>query len=245
MDTLDKTRLSENMKIWITYTYEDRYLADKIGSYLLKAGFDVLNIEKEIRPGDNIVGAISDAISAADLILVIVSKNSDERQWFSNEIALTISEIRKDSNKRVIPILIDKSAKIPPFIDQFQFLDLTDRERFSYQMQKLVQTITSGKVKAPIDNLLGVITEVTTSRTKLLELEKIMYEKERLTKQKLVLTTFLTTILSSALAFFSLFTGAGRLFKMDPHFNYSLVIALFGGLIASLVTLVLYQLTKK
>ena len=61
--------------------------------------------------------------SESDIIFVILSKSSSSRQWFSTEIGLIISEIHDHRHKRIIPILKDREAQIPPFINQYQCLE--------------------------------------------------------------------------------------------------------------------------
>lgn len=86
----------------------------------------MLDIYNTILPGDNIMEAIYKGISESDMVLVILSKANNGGEWFSSEIGIIISEIRNHRYKKVIPILKDRDSVIPPFIDQYQFLDASD-----------------------------------------------------------------------------------------------------------------------
>lgn len=144
------------MKIWITYASEDKEFVERIRAFLKKSDVEILDVENEILPGDNIIVAIADAIAKADLILVILSKSSSERQWFSTEVGLIISEIRKNSHKKIIPILKDRSAVIPPFINQYQFLDLSENRDTETQLERLLKTLQVRKDLASDDRKLLV-----------------------------------------------------------------------------------------
>jgi hypothetical protein len=232
------------MKIWITYAFEDRAFVKKITEFLLAADIEVLDIENKIQPGDNIIVAIADAIEEAEVILVVVSKSSHERQWFSAEIGLIISEIRKNSQKKIIPILKDRDAIIPPFIDQYAYLDLTEKEAIESQLKKLLSSLKLKRNFESEDKKLYVESELTFSREEMLKLEKIEYEQRRRQNQKLVSITFLTTILASFIAIFSfLFSGKGLL---NLDIKYATIITLLTGtFIGVIVSLILNQFNKK
>jgi len=235
------------MKIWITYALEDKEFVEKIKLFLKQSDLDILDVENEILPGDNIIVAIADAISKADLILVILSKNSSERQWFSTEIGLIISEIRKNSHKKIIPILKEKGAAIPPFINQYQFLDLTENKDIETQLEKLLKTLHVRKNLNTDDRKLYVESELTFSRDELLEIEKYEYEKQRRQKQKLVSISFLTTILATFIALFT-FLISGRSFLNIDSKNAStttIITLMLGVFIGAIVSLILNQFNKK
>ena len=194
------------MKVWITYALEDKEFVDRLKAHLRQSDLEVLDVENEILPGDNIVESIYKAIANADLILVILSKSSNDRQWFSTEIGLIISEIRNNRHKKIIPILKDKQAVIPPFINQYQYLDLSEGKDSSVQLDKLVTTLQSRKdTKTDLKELDIKTTELIFSRQNLLEKEKYEYERQRRQKQKLISLTFLTTIFTTLIAILSVF----------------------------------------
>ena len=235
------------MKIWITYASEDKEFVERLRTFLKQSNLEILDVENEILPGDNIIVAIADAIAKADLILVILSKSSSERQWFSTEVGLIISEIRKNSHKKIIPILKDKSAIIPPFINQYQFLDLSENRDTETQLEKLLKTLQIRKDLTSDDRKLLVESELTFSRDELLEIEKYQYEKQRKQKQKLVSITFLTTILATFITLFSFLISGKDLFNLDSKFANSttIITLLLGAFIGAIVSLILNQFNKK
>ncbi|WP_041257320.1 toll/interleukin-1 receptor domain-containing protein [Fibrella aestuarina] len=236
------------MKIWITYSYEDKEFVDKIKYFLNQSDLEILDIENEILPGDNIVVAIAGAIEKADLILIILSKNSGERQWFSTEVGLIISEIRRDNHKKIIPIIKDKGSVIPPFINQYQFLDLSDEKDIDIRLEKLLKTLQIRKISEISDRKLYLESEIVLSRDELLEYEKYEYEKQRNHKQGLVITTFLTTILAFLISVFSFFISGRNVIKFGPELSISsttIIALVLGAFIGVIISLILIQFRKK
>jgi hypothetical protein len=234
------------MKVWITYAYEDKEFVEKLKSFLRQADLEILDVENEILPGDNIVETIYKAISESDIIFVILSKSSSGRQWFSTEIGLIISEIRIHRNKKIIPILKDREAQIPPFINQYQFLDVSDQSKMNSQFEKLLSTLNLRK-ESTIENkeLDKKANEMFMTRDLLLEKEKYEYEKQRNQKQKQISLVFLTTILTTLISILALFLSTSDLFKISSNLTISTFITLLIGALLGVIVSVILNLLKK
>jgi len=235
------------MKAWITYAFEDKEFVEKLKSILRKADLEVLDVENEIMPGDNIVETIYKAISESDIIFVILSKSSSGRQWFSTEIGMIISEIRNNRQKKIIPILKDKDAEIPAFINQYQCLDASDPKNLNYQFDKLLSTLNAKK-EIHIENkeLDKKANEMFLTRDFLLQKEKLEYEKQRKLKQKQISLVLLTTFFTTLVSILAFFISTKDLF----HFGNTtittttLITLLFGVLIGLVVSVIFNQLKK-
>jgi len=133
------------METWITYSYSDIDFVEKLKSLLQDSGLEFQETEHEILPGDNIVDTIYKSITKAEIIFIVLSKDSVERKWFSTELGIIISEIRNNPGKRIFPILIDKGVCIPPFIDHYQLLDLSDKKTYDLNIELLKKALKSPK----------------------------------------------------------------------------------------------------
>lgn len=236
------------MKVWITFAFEDKEFVERLRKHLREADIEVLDVENEILPGDNIVESIYQAISSADIIFVIISKASEERQWFSTELGLIISEIRKNRHKKIIPILKDRQAQIPPFINQYQYLDISESKDAGLQIDKLIATIkTREKRVVEFKDSDTISTELLLTKEDLLKQEKYEYEKQRRQKQRLLSLTFLTTILATTLTLVSFLFASKDFFslKIDSDIIRTIIPIMLGLLIGVLVSTVLEQLKKK
>jgi hypothetical protein len=178
---------------------------------------------------------------------VILSKSSSGRQWFSTEIGLIISEIRNHRHKKIIPILKDKEAEIPAFINQYQFLDASDQKNVDTQFEKLLSTLNSRK-ESNIENkeLDKRANEMFLTRDFLLEKEKLEYEKHRNQKQKQISIVFLTTILTTLVSILAFFLSTKDLFHIGGSITTSTIITLLiGALTGVIISVILNQLKNK
>lgn len=116
------------MKVFISYSHEDKSFVKKLKEYLRQTYLEILDAEQSVLPGDNIVTAINAAINESDLIIVILSKASNDDKLFNLEMGLITSEILGDNHKKIIPIVRDKDVIIPHFINRYQALDLSGKK---------------------------------------------------------------------------------------------------------------------
>ncbi len=174
------------MKAWITYSYSDKDFVERLKNSLQTTDIEFQEIEHEILPGDNIVDTIYKRISQSEIIFVILSKEGVERKWFSTELGILISEIRNKPEKRIFPILKDKDVVIPPFIDQYQFVDLSDKKTFDKSIDQLQKALSRPKERN-IDLFERELQQknIIQSKHELLEREKENYEKKKKEKQKI------------------------------------------------------------
>lgn len=236
------------MKAWITHTIEDNEIVDKLKASLSEAQIEYIDVANEIMPGDNIVESIYQAISSADIIFVILSKASNDRQWFSTEIGLIISEIRNNPNKKVIPILVDKHITPPPFINQYQYLDLTNKEVIDNQIIKLIDVLKTKERKVYSNkNIDDISHRLFLTKEELLRKEKEEYEKQKKQKQRILSVTLVTTLTFATFSI-GLFTLIGEysLFKdINTNTFSSLLIGMIGLLAGVIVSLLFERLKNK
>lgn len=235
------------MKVWITYALEDKDLVQAIKSKLTEAEIETLDIENVILPGDNIVESIYSAISKADIIIIILSKASNEKKWFSTEIGLIISEVRKNRSKKLIPILKDRQAEIPPFINQYQYLDFTDGGDINRLLDILLLSLKSRKEHHLDENLIiEQNNQINISRREWLEKEKYEYEKEKRSKQKQITYTFLFTFLGALVSIFAILISTNKIFNETEYpLSRTLLTVLTGVAVGVIVSLILNQLKRK
>lgn len=112
------------MRIFISYSHQDKATVDSILDRLKTAGHEVWIDSLKLRPGDNISRKIQEGISSADAILVVVSANALRSKWMLQEFSsLALSELSKREPK-IIPILLDDSA-VPSYLSNYLYLDLS------------------------------------------------------------------------------------------------------------------------
>jgi len=229
------------MKTWITYSYSDRDFVGKLKSLLQDSGLEFQETENEILPGDNIVDTIYKSITKAEIIFIIISKDSCKREWFSTELGIIISEIRNNPDKRIFPILIEKGVRIPPFIDHYQFLDLSDKKTYDLNIERLKKALKSPKERelniAEKDNQRF---NLYKSKHELLKREKESYEKKKGERQRLVTLTTLMTILVTFIILFIFIISNKTIFKLDGNnLISSFILVIVGSFIGAIISLIL------
>lgn len=137
------TRASNRSKkhVWIAHSIEDREPARAIAKDLDKRGVRAFLVENYVKPGDDISLAIGRAMMKADAVVVLLSAKSVRNPNVLDELALALYLEQMQDGARVLPVLIDRHAKLPFSLRDRQVLDLTDPERRGVALQRLVRAV--------------------------------------------------------------------------------------------------------
>lgn len=112
------------MKVFISYTQEDKKYASLIADRLRKAGHDVWYDTWSLRVGDNLIQKINDGLQETDALIVIVSKSALRSKWVMHEFsAIALGDLSSEKS-RIIPVLVDKSS-VPQYLARYVYVDLT------------------------------------------------------------------------------------------------------------------------
>ena len=113
-----KTRRKSRYKIFISYSYKDKQLADKLALELENSGLSIWRAEENIYPGENWSLEIRKALYRADAIVILITQNSAGSKWAYNELEYALSSSRlKD---RVIPVLYGRTVNMPWILKKFE-----------------------------------------------------------------------------------------------------------------------------
>jgi hypothetical protein len=113
------------MRIFISYSAQDKDVVSRIVDGLKLDGHDVWIDSLRIDPGDNIQQKIEEGLDQTDALIVIVSANSFKSESVQREFAaIALQDISK-RERRVIPVRIDRSP-LPSYLADRNYLDLTD-----------------------------------------------------------------------------------------------------------------------
>ena len=127
------------MKIWISYSFTDKEFVSVLKTQLQNEQLEVVDYDNAVMFGDNIEDSIYNAISTADALLIILSKNSSDS--LLTEMGMIISEIKSNQHKKFIPILLDTQIPIPLFIKSYKYLDLTGEKKQKEQIEQLIEIL--------------------------------------------------------------------------------------------------------
>jgi TolB-like protein len=177
--------------IFLSYSREDRGLAEALTRLLEQAGHDVW-WDRDIDSGSEFSGEIEAALERADVVLVAWSRASAKSPWVRDEAA-----IGRDSG-RLVPVIIDGSQ--PPIgFRQFQALDLTGwkgakKDPRSAALLATIDRRVKGTHKTPTAERAAVAKPVLTSQPR---------------KRLWVLAALVLLMIGAGTAFL-LFKGRGR-----------------------------------
>ncbi|MDX2213738.1 MAG: TIR domain-containing protein [Oculatellaceae cyanobacterium bins.114] len=110
-------------QVFLSYATEDRNVAQKIRSSLLREAFTVWINTTDIQTGVDFENAIKQGIEEADNIVYLLSTNSLQSHYCQLEIDYALS-----LNKRIVPILVSAidTQELPAALRNLQYIDLTD-----------------------------------------------------------------------------------------------------------------------
>ncbi len=112
------------MKIFLSYSHQDQEYADLLTKQLSDAGHDIWQDRLKLKAGDNLIEKVNLGIKQAQVLIVIVSKNSLRSKWVMHEFsALALGNLSSE-NRKVIPVLID-SSPVPNYLSKYVYIDLS------------------------------------------------------------------------------------------------------------------------
>jgi hypothetical protein len=129
-----------SVDVFISYTQDDRESAEELARYLEQHGISVWRDAQSIQPGESITRAIREAIQAAPNYIALVSSSTESSRWFNLELASAVAAAATKP-KRLIPVRLTPSAKIPPYLRHLKWIDLANKEDRQRQLEALVTAI--------------------------------------------------------------------------------------------------------
>ena len=130
------------MKIFISHSNHDKKVASYLAQTLKSAGHEVFFDLWDITLGDNLLKRILEAIKSADVLILLLSRNSARSKWIMHEFsAIALNDITKQ-RQRIIPVLID-NGPIPSYLSEYLCYDISSD--FNAGVQRLVTSLESEK----------------------------------------------------------------------------------------------------
>ncbi len=107
-----KNRVTKHKKkVFISYSHDDRVIAEKIENHLTNASIHVIRDERSMWGGQKINEFIS-IINDVDCVILLSSENSLLSKWVIKEVSITL----KQASTYFLPCYIDKSFQDKDFI---------------------------------------------------------------------------------------------------------------------------------
>ena len=93
--------------VFISYSHEDRLIAEVVASGLTYRGHRVWIDQGELRVGDSLIERISEAVDEADFLVALVSGASLGSRWCQKELAIAMTgELSREHMPKVLPLQV-------------------------------------------------------------------------------------------------------------------------------------------
>lgn len=105
------------MKVFLSYSSEDREIAQELASKLSKAGLDTWDPAEALFPGDNWALRIGEALEESDAMVVLISPTSVKSEHVQHEIQYALGAARYKG--RLIPVVVKPTKDMPWILKKF------------------------------------------------------------------------------------------------------------------------------
>jgi hypothetical protein len=115
---------SKSPEIFISFARSDKPYADLLRGYLLARGHDVWTEEDDIQPGEDWAEAITRAVEASRVVLLLLSPGYIASRASLYEAGIALAK-QRDKQGKVIPILLGDldTSRLPLPLRDVQSLD--------------------------------------------------------------------------------------------------------------------------
>lgn len=229
------------MKVFLSYSYDDYKVAQKVRNYLVDHGIEVFDDKSDIATGANLTASINEAINNSDAVLFFISKRADKSRWMQQEMSFAVSNKFQGKEIKLIPIVIEKNVEVPFFLKDYVYLDISITSNFEEAMARLIEGLSSSQSTSVAQDLAAKILNIEIEK-KLLKLKSLEHEEYKKFKtRQMFFVSMIVTLISAIVASVGLL---GWVAKID-YSNFEWVIAFLVGAIASMVGSILYMRKEK
>jgi hypothetical protein len=138
--------------VFVSHAAIDGPIAERLAMGLQAMGYNSWYAEWELKAGDSIVTKIQAALSACDVLIVVLSHRSVASRWVNRELNSVLMAQLGGQQVLVIPVLID-SCKIPSLIADTLHVDM--RGDFESGFLKILDAIRSHRNRIALQPLAG------------------------------------------------------------------------------------------
>ena len=229
------------MKVFLSYSYDDHKVAQKVRNFLVHHDIEVFDDKIDIATGANLTASINKAINNSDAVLFFVSKISDKSQWMQQEMSLAVSNKLQGKEIKLIPIVIERNVDVPFFLKDYVYLDISETSNFEISMGRLLEGLSSVQNTSIEQDLAAKVSNIGIEK-ELLKLQRLEHEEYKKFKtRQMFFVSMIATLISAIVASVGLL---GWVAKID-YSNFEWVIAFLAGAIASMTASILYMRKEK
>jgi TIR domain len=112
-----------DFSVFVSHSSTDAAIASRLAMGLEAVGYRSWYDKWDLKAGDSIVDRIQTALSACDVLLVVLSPRSVASEWVHRELNAGLMRELGGHSVVVIPVLIE-DCDIPPLLEERHYIDL-------------------------------------------------------------------------------------------------------------------------
>jgi hypothetical protein len=126
--------------VFISYSMDAKRWAQKLSNALETKGVSTWADFKSIRPGQRWLEEIEQALDDAQYFILVVGPKNAIGEWQDREWQGALQRTWTDTNKRILPVLVD-DAPPPPFLKDWTFVRMQPNEAESSWLDRIYDAI--------------------------------------------------------------------------------------------------------
>jgi hypothetical protein len=126
--------------VFISYSSDAKPWAEKLSNALETKGVSTWTDFKSIRPGQRWLEEIQHALDDAQYFILVVGPRNAIGEWQDREWQGALQRTWTDTNKRILPVLVDDDAP-PPFLKDWTFVRMQPNEPESSWLDRIYDTV--------------------------------------------------------------------------------------------------------
>lgn len=179
--------LKPRLSVFISHSTVDKKISQDIYDTVIKNASFAWMDTVELIPGTELLPRINEGIDRAQILIIIVSKNSLNSNWVNYEWTTYVHKKLSDKSEiYLLPILVE-DLRLPPSLSRYKYLKTTGASDYLIEISKSVQHIAVDYVerKRGFRLLLSEYTErVKDNETTLIIQKKVFLPVGKLFKEK-------------------------------------------------------------
>lgn len=129
--------MAEKPKIFMSYSSEDKEIADDISNKLKEAGFE-FSSSYNLNPGDSIISLTRRNLESSDYLIVLISQAALKSDWVKFEMSEALSKDWFQREITVLPVIIEK-CRIPDYLKKSKWIDIS--KNYIKGIKKMIEQI--------------------------------------------------------------------------------------------------------
>jgi len=130
----------ESPGVFLCHSSSDKPFIRELAMALVKNGVKVWIDEAEISIGESLTGKIESGISGSKYLIAVLSNNSINSQWCTEELRIAMADQLAQKGMIVLPVLIEE-CEIPSFLQGKRYADFRKADDFDKSVAELCAAI--------------------------------------------------------------------------------------------------------